>query len=36
MAKVMEKTGIKLPVSETAPAANPAPAGDKKEKAKGR
>jgi recombination protein RecA len=34
MAKVMEKTGVKLPMSETAPAATPA--AEKKDKAKGR
>jgi recombination protein RecA len=34
MAKVMEKTGVKLPMPEAAPAA--APAAEKKDKAKGR
>jgi recombination protein RecA len=36
MAKVMEKTGIKLTMPEAAPASAPAPVADKKEKAKAR
>jgi recombination protein RecA len=36
MVKVMEKTGIKRTLPESAPAVSPPPAADKKEKAKGR
>jgi recombination protein RecA len=36
MAKVMEKTGVNRAVPDSAAAAAPAPAADKKEKVKGR